>query len=1201
MGRTDPLKRIDRGLTLLVLLALIGLFLTVGGGSRPAQALEDPSLLSVAVVTGQVVAATNTWVEAEATVGSLADVTFEITPSKGGAVVWREEATVGDLATGDGGVQVFSWRGRTEQGTPVADGAYTLTVTSSPAVVDVCGLPDCTQLRTVPLTVKNAVTAPDTVKPGAPTGFAVIGDADASWMRWDANPEPDVVSYAVWLSTTGSKPWTYVGSTAHTSYTDAVPRSGTVWYSVSAVDTSGNKSRRSDAASNDFTTMSATIGPAGGTIQSSTGSVKLVFPPGAVASPTEFTIAQVVTPPAAPTNQVRSGRMFDITPHGYSFAVPVQLTIRLKIPKGATLAKNYPVDTTVMGYFNTTSGQWEKVNNNAATIDPDAGTITVPLTHLSSYGPLSAGDPHGSYTTTTNYCGWCHSAHAAPGPNLHPYPTEKETCYQCHNAGQGGRTPGATSDILGAFGETTIGASTKTSYHPVPAAMDGYTLACSDCHTAHRLKTDYTQGLRTWDGVSWAWSTSLDKYVKVYTYSTKAAPLGNNLCYNCHGARSILPVGDGTTPALPYPLGDHRTFTNSIHDSSKNVPFPNATFSGATNTVTVAAWAANVATLTIGTNTIAVGNPVKVSGVNVAAYNGSFTVTAKPSATQISYALPLGANPGNGNTGSVASGGSGIKCAACHSAHGSNQTRLTTAKQEALCYQCHSVATNSSGGPPTTNATNPNTAFTAAANDYTVETPLTNGIRIYHHPVSDTDQPAGARQVECYSCHNNHVVDQADNGTTTGKIVDPINVTSKLTPSWTAANAGYRGRGIFVTASGTWANTNGGTATITMDGNSGYNNSLNVGDSIIVAGATPVAYNGTYRVESRPTTTSITYRLPLAATPGALSGSPDAFIMASDKTIEAFCFRCHQSKTVTNPIPATTAAGARQVIGAAYTNPNATLTIGAHDVATGDTVVVSGVTSSGPGTYNGTYAVTAIPTPSQVRFSVGATNPGTWTAGTGSVSVLKRVLTASWASNVATITLNGHSIGVNDEITVAGVVPAGYNGTYKATAVTDTTVSYALVANPGAYTSGGTVKEKSYVPYSIKMVNDTTIRQDGSGVARDTFDFGFYAIDGGGGGHGPLGSRVTCIACHDMHGSSNSSMLRSSVVTVCAPGNTGTWDARTCGGVVAGPADYGATQSASDTTKVNTFCDTCHSPANHHNDGNNCLRCHYHGSSRKFG
>ena len=67
------------------------------------------------------------------------------------------------------------------------------------------------------------------------------------------------------------------------------------------------------------------------------------------------------------------------------------------------------------------------------------------------------------------------------------------------------------------------------------------------------------------------------------------------------------------------------------------------------------------------------------------------------------------------------------------------------------------------------------------------------------------------------------------------------------------------------------------------------------------------------------------------------------------------------------------------------------------------------------------------------------------------------VTAATWLSNVATLTIGAHSLIVGNKVVVYGINPAGYNGLATITAITATTISYALGVNPGAYVSGGAV------------------------------------------------------------------------------------------------------------------------------------------------
>ena len=98
----------------------------------------------------------------------------------------------------------------------------------------------------------------------------------------------------------------------------------------------------------------------------------------------------------------------------------------------------------------------------------------------------------------------------------------------------------------------------------------------------------------------------------------------------------------------------------------------------------------------------------------------------------------------------------------------------------------------------------------------------------------------------------------------------------------------------------------------------------------------------------------------------------------------------------------------------------------------------------------------------------------------------------SWSSNVATLTFATSAVfQVGDTVVVSGVTPTGYDGTYVLTQVTTTSISYALTPNPGAWTSGGSIKSDDSVPVSFTTTTGATgaivtINDVGSGL--DAFD-----------------------------------------------------------------------------------------------------------------
>jgi hypothetical protein len=83
---------------------------------------------------------------------------------------------------------------------------------------------------------------------------------------------------------------------------------------------------------------------------------------------------------------------------------------------------------------------------------------------------------------------------------------------------------------------------------------------------------------------------------------------------------------------------------------------------------------------------------------------------------------------------------------------------------------------------------------------------------------------------------------------------------------------------------------------------------------------------------------------------------------------------------------------------------------------------------------------------------------------------------ASWNSGqqLATITIGSHDLVSGDVITVSGINPPAYNGTFSVYAVTTTTISYDMPTNPGSYSSGGTFKYPNILNYDACNCYGTT-------------------------------------------------------------------------------------------------------------------------------
>lgn len=98
------------------------------------------------------------------------------------------------------------------------------------------------------------IQAPDDIAPGAPSGLAVsadiLGNATLNWTGPDAE---DLKSYTVYRSTASGTGYEAIGNTAATTYTDTTTVTGsTYYYTVAAVDYSGNESEKSSEVSIDI-------------------------------------------------------------------------------------------------------------------------------------------------------------------------------------------------------------------------------------------------------------------------------------------------------------------------------------------------------------------------------------------------------------------------------------------------------------------------------------------------------------------------------------------------------------------------------------------------------------------------------------------------------------------------------------------------------------------------------------------------------------------------------------------------------------------------------------------------------------------------------------------------------------------------------------------------------------------------------------
>lgn len=302
------------------------------------------------------------------------------------------------------------------------------------------------------------------------------------------------------------------------------------------------------------------------------------------------------------------------------------------------------------------------------------------------------------------------------------------------------------------------------------------------------------------------------------------------------------------------------------------------------------------------------------------------------------------------------------------------------------------------------------------------------------------------------------------NGTFPITVVDANNFTYSLTTA-SGATTGASVSGPSKTALATTSATHGFT----------------VGNSIVIADATPSGYNGTFTIATVPSANSFTYSVATVTpappflgvnTGGSVTATRGGSTRVDVTTIAAHGLSAGMSVTISgadacyngtytvlsSPSPASTTfsytAGSvcpqnfstTAFVSTGYT-ATVTATLAGHGFAAGDSVVIADGTQA---LHNGTFAVLASPAPTASTFAY--TNSAAYTASaapSGTYTVRK----ASSPLAYATSTAHGFSSG--DSITVAGGSPSGYNGTQTITVVDANTFSYPLSAALG--TASGTI------------------------------------------------------------------------------------------------------------------------------------------------
>lgn len=89
---------------------------------------------------------------------------------------------------------------------------------------------------------------------------------------------------------------------------------------------------------------------------------------------------------------------------------------------------------------------------------------------------------------------------------------------------------------------------------------------------------------------------------------------------------------------------------------------------------------------------------------------------------------------------------------------------------------------------------------------------------------------------------------------------------------------------------------------------------------------------------------------------------------------------------------------------------------------------------------------------------------------------------ATWATGNATFTTSAaHGIGPGTQVSISGITPVGYNGTFTAGAgTTGSTIIVPMATNPGTYASGGSASSDPFAVYPKMRGGLIALAADGS-------------------------------------------------------------------------------------------------------------------------
>jgi Tfp pilus tip-associated adhesin PilY1 len=355
---------------------------------------------------------------------------------------------------------------------------------------------------------------------------------------------------------------------------------------------------------------------------------------------------------------------------------------------------------------------------------------------------------------------------------------------------------------------------------------------------------------------------------------------------------------------------DNDTFTYNLASASGD----------ATGTITASGNTTTATAITAAAHGLAVGNTVNIFGATPSGYNGAFTVATVPNTTTFTYTVASALSDATG-TLQMTRGGSTTVTVTTATAHGfSNGNTISIANSNVSGYNgsftiggvTSNTFTYTTSSVLPTNTSNTVTASASFSSTVTATTATAHGFS-----AGDTVIIEGGTQ-------------PLHSGTFTVLATPaPTATTFAYTNSQTVAPAGS------YTLRPSTASTK-ATATVTAHGYS-------TGQQIVIAGATPAAYNGTYTIT---VVDANTFTFPMTTAPGPNTGT-SVFAKATSTTATANSvghgFTTGDSITVTGATP----SAFNGTYTVAVTDANTfTYTLGSAQGDASGTIVAAGASSS---------------------------------------------------------------------------------------------------------------------------------------------------------------------------------------------------------------------------------------------------------------